>query len=318
MNAQNKATEKIALVTGADKNYFPILRELIHSVRRHTEANNIAICVIDGGLTEDQKSVLEPLCAAITEPDWPCALPDTKTKGQRHIKSCACRPFINQIFAGYDIYLWIDADIWVQDWRGVELFLEGARRKKLAIAAQVDRAYPKAARVKWLGRWPWKVRNFYFGNACDAFSFTIAKQLVSKHVLSAGIFALHKDAQHWKRWQELAIRAMTHGKLFTAEQLTLGILTHIEDYPAEILPAWAHWLCEFKPLWDEKSQRFIEPYLPHEPISCLHLTGFDTMRLDRSKTLEFQTLQGNMVEKSYRYPFFNGETGEESSLSDAA
>ena len=80
--------------------------------------------------------------------------------------------------------------------------------------------------------------------------------------------------------------------LFTAEQLTLGMMIHLEGLPIEILPAYLHWLCEFKPLWNPQKQVFVEPFLPHETIGILHLSGFDQMRVDRSDTTDFQTTDG--------------------------
>lgn len=299
---------KIALISGCDSNYYPLLREWIHSVRAHPESEGMDICILDSGLSEEQKQQLEPLVARIVEPDWPEGTPDSKTKGKRHLKACVCRPFLPQIFPGYDVYFWMDADTWVQNWAGPAMFLQGAERRKVTLTAQVDRGYPRGgARVKWLGRMPIKIRGFYFSNALSAFGFKTAKDLLPYHVLLAGAFALHKDAPHWTRWQELVVKTMQKGKLFTAEQLSLGVLCYQEGYEFEILPAWTHWLCEFKPLYDEPGQKFVEPFLPHNEIGILHLSGVDEMRLDRKVTDSFKTLDGKTTDLSYRYPALDGE-----------
>lgn len=290
---------KVVLISGCDSHYYPLLREWIASVRRFCDFD---ICILDAGLTEEQRLELRPLVKDIKNPEWPCPLPAFKIQGREFLKACVCRPFLPQIFPGYDIYFWMDADTWIQDWIGPSLFLYGAERKKITLTGQVDRAYPRAARVKWLWRWPWKMRSFYFSNARRAFGFKTAKELLSRHVLLAGAFALHKDAPHWQRWQALILKALKRGKIFTAEQLALGVLCHIEGYEYEILPAWTHWLCEFKPLWDEERELFVEPYLPHHPLGILHLSGFDAMRLDRSLTTDFKTTEAGTVQKSYRYP----------------
>ena len=116
------------------------------------------------------------------------------------------------------------------------------------------------------------------------------------------------DAPHWNRWQELVVKALKRGKIFTAEQLTLGMMTYLEDgFPAEILPAWTQWLCENKPLWDEETKHFVETFLPHEPIGIVHISGFDDMRLDRKLTTEITTVSGKTIQKSLRYEGFDGE-----------
>jgi hypothetical protein len=298
---------KIAFISGCDANYYPMLREWIDSIRRFPQSRSMDICILDAGLTEEQRSALRPLVRTIVNPDWPCALPASKIEGKEFLKACVCRPFLPEIFPGYDIYLWMDADTWVQNWTAVELFLIGAERRKITLTSQADRAYPRAARVKWLGRWPWKVRSFYFSNARKAYGFKTAKELLTRHVLLAGAFALHKDTPHWKRWQELVVQTMKKGKVFTAEQLSLGKMCHLEGYESEILPAWTHWLCEFKPLWDDTAHLFVEPYLPHQPLGILHLSGYDEMRLNRSLLTEFRALDGRTLRLSYRYPFFDGE-----------
>lgn len=298
---------KNTFVSGSDANYFPLLIEWVHSVKRFPESKNFDICIMDTGLTSEQVQKLKPLVTTIVKPDWPCELPASKTEDKEYLKSCVCRPFIPQIFQGYETYFWMDADTWVQNWRGVDLFMQGAAMGKITLTSQADRAYPRVVRIKWLGQWPAKVRTFYFSNAKRAFGFKTAKALLPYHVLLAGAFAMRADAPHWKRWQELVIYTMKHGKVFTAEQLSLGKMCYLEGFSYEVLPAWTHWLCEFKPLWDESKKKFVEPFLPHEEIGILHLSGFDQMRVDRTETTDFKTPDGSSVEKSYRFADFDGE-----------
>lgn len=299
---------KVTFISGSDHKYFPMLLEWVHSIRAFPQSKGMDICILDSGLTAEQVEQLKPLVASIHKPDWPFEIPARKIRGREYLKSCICRPFINTYFPGYDVYFWMDADTWVQDWSSIALFLEGAHRRKIALAGQVDRAYPRQIRVKWLGRWPWKVRGFYFSNAAKAFGFKKAQELLPYHVLQAGAFALHSEAPHWQHWQALVRQAVKKGKVFTAEQLTLGIMCYLDGYEFEMLPAWCHWLCEFKPLWNKATGTFVEPFLPHYPISILHLSGFDEMRLDRKLTIDFKTLDGDSVTLSYRYPYFDGET----------
>ena len=304
-------SERITFVSSADHNYYAMLREWVHCIRSFPQSKDMDICIFDVGMTQEQVENLRPHVTKIIKPDWPASISASRIKGREYYKACVNRPFINEHFPGYDLYFWMDADTWVQDWRAVELFLEGARRGKMALTSQADRAYPKGMRVKWLGPWPWKPRSFYFSNALKAFGIKTAQKIFPYHVVLAGAFALRADAPHWKKWQELIVKALDNGgKVFTAEQLTLGIMTHLEEYPVEILPAYLHWLCEFKPLWDKEKQMFVEPYLPHEPIGILHLSGFDKMRIDRSDMTDFKTTDGDTIEYTYRYPFFNGETGQ--------
>ncbi len=299
-----------AFISSSDYNYFPMLIEWVHCIRSFPQSANMDICILNAGLKPDQIETLKSAGCIVKDAEWPCDLPAAAIKGKEYLKSCICRPFIPNYFPDYDTYIWMDADTWIQKWDAVEMFLAGAEKNKITLTSQADRAYPRQIRLKWLWRLPRKLSGFYLSNAKKAFGFNTAKKLVPYSVLLAGAFALKKDAPHWKRWQELMLKALKKGKIFTAEQLSLGVLCYLEGYEAEVLPAYTHWLCEYKPLWNEDKNMFVEPYLPHEEIGFLHISGWDEMRLDRSITTDFQTLQGGTKILSYRYQKFNGETLE--------
>ena len=47
--------KKNVIVSLADANYFPLLEELVDSIKRFKESESTAICILDAGLTADQK-----------------------------------------------------------------------------------------------------------------------------------------------------------------------------------------------------------------------------------------------------------------------
>ncbi len=47
--------KKNVIVSLADANYFPLLDELINSIKRFKESDKVAICILDAGLTSEQK-----------------------------------------------------------------------------------------------------------------------------------------------------------------------------------------------------------------------------------------------------------------------
>lgn len=298
---------KYTFVSAADSNYFPMLVEWIHSIRRFPQSAAFDICIIDAGLTPPQIEKLQFMNANVVHVDWPCDIPAHKTKGKEYLKGCVCRPFIPDYFPGYDTYFWMDPDTWVQRWDAIDIFMHGAQSGKIALTPQVDRAYPRPVRIKWLGILPIKIRNFYYSNAIKSYGPAMAKKLIGHYVLSAGAFALKSDAPHWKAWQSQICQTLKKGNIFTAEQLSLGIICHINGLTYESLPSYMHWLCEFKPVWDETNSVFVEPSLPHEILGILHLSGWDDMRVNRAVTTDFKTLTGTAVQKSYRYPHHDGE-----------
>lgn len=297
-------THKIALISAADSNYYPLLCEWIeslHQFEKNLEQSQIDICVLDTGLTEQQHDELKARGINVTHTTWPKKIPQRKIRGRDYLKACISRPFFKDYFPDYSIYIWMDGDTWLQTWEPIELLIKGAKKSGLAICPQADRAYGKAMRLKWLGPFPWKARSFYYSNAKKAFDGKTARALFPYPALNAGVFALTHDAPHWDRWQELILKALDKGKVFTAEQLTLGIMVYLDKFKAELLPAYCNWLCETSPVWDEDKKMYVEPYLPNHPIGIIHLSGCDEMRADKTFTTEIKTIDGKTIDKNFRY-----------------
>ncbi len=298
--------KKVIFVSSADSNYFPLLAEWVHSIRRHPESAEMDIGILNAGMNARELDYLRAQGCIVKEAEWPIQFPAWKIKGKDYLKSCICRPFLPDYFPGYETICWMDADTWVQRWDAIPHFLDAARSGKMALTTQADRASHRQMRVKWLGLLPIKIKGFYINNAREAFGPKMAKNLYPYTVLLAGMFAMRTDAPHWKGWQEILLKALEKGKIFTAEQLSLGILCHLEKYPIDILPAYMHWLCTYPTHWDESAQAFTEPYTPHEQIGVLHMSGVDKMREDRNETMEFETRTGGKIQKSFRYPYLDG------------
>ena len=61
--------KKNVIVSLADSNYFPLLNELIDSIKRFKESSDVAICILDAGLSDDQKTQLSlKVCLLYTSP----------------------------------------------------------------------------------------------------------------------------------------------------------------------------------------------------------------------------------------------------------
>ena len=44
------------IISLADSNYYELLDELVNSIKRFKESENIAICILDAGLSDEQKN----------------------------------------------------------------------------------------------------------------------------------------------------------------------------------------------------------------------------------------------------------------------
>ena len=67
--------KKNVIVSLADANYFPLLEELIDSIKRFKQSENVAICILDAGLTEDQKNKISKKVDEIKSAEWDIEVP---------------------------------------------------------------------------------------------------------------------------------------------------------------------------------------------------------------------------------------------------
>jgi lipopolysaccharide biosynthesis glycosyltransferase len=299
-------SQKILFVSGADARYMPLLEELIASIQNVLSTQDKldfepSFGVINAGLEQSQIEQLKSQNIEVADGIWPTEEAKKRAGVKQFLKACVSRPFIPELFPDYDLYIWLDADTWVQDFFAVDWLIKGANKKGLAATPQVDRNWGKSMRVTWFGRFPFKARSFYYSNARAAFGHKTARQLFPFPTVNVGVFAMTAESPQWARWQELIKQALKKGKIFTAEQLTMGMMIWLEKCDVEFLPATCNWLCENKPLWDAQIQKFVEPSTPYHPIGIMHLSGYDEMRLNPSITCDVSTVDDKKASMSLRY-----------------
>ncbi|UNU26490.1 class I SAM-dependent methyltransferase [Microcoleus vaginatus] len=300
---------QIIIITAADANYFELVRGTILSVREKPEGENVAIGFFDLGCTPQQLQWLETQVNFIQKPDWDFNFPG-KNEAPHYLKGLLARPFLRRYFPNFDIYLWIDADAWVQDWQAVDLLIKGADKRGLAVVPELDRGYYLA-----YGKLPW-YGQFVYRDYQAAFGEEVAQQLHSYPTINAGVFALKKDARHWEVWEEYLEQGLQQHVSLMTDQIALNRLVYGTElfYKTEMLPAWCNWSCNFGlPVWDKHQACFVEPYLPHKSIGILHMTGH------KHDLVKLETTDANHIEISLRYPPINKPhfpkfTGEKKTL----
>ena len=125
--------KKNVIVSLADANYFPLLDELVDSIKRFKQSESVAICVLDAGLKQDQKESLAKKVDEIKNAEWDIEVSGYKVKGKEWLKSQVSRAFLPKYFPNFEKYLWIDCDAWVNDWNCIELYYKACDDGKLGI-----------------------------------------------------------------------------------------------------------------------------------------------------------------------------------------
>ena len=141
--------KKKVIVSLADSSYFELLNELIDSIKNFKESSDVAICILDAGLKEEQKNFISKKIDAIKKAEWDINVPEYKVRGKEWLKSQVSRAFA-KYFPGYEKYLWIDCDAWVHDWKSVELYFKACDNGKLGITQTMGPGYKIMSKAKWL------------------------------------------------------------------------------------------------------------------------------------------------------------------------
>jgi len=292
------------IVSLADSNYFELLNELIDSIKRFDESKNVAICILDAGLTEDQKLKLSQKVDDIKSAEWDIKVPAFKVRGKEWLKSQVSRAFLPKYFPGYEKYLWIDADAWVNKWEALDLYFKGSNANKLAISTSADRSYGRVLRADWLIGSIAKVKSQNYKHAkSSGFSETVARKIALMPHLNIGVFCLNADAPHWVVWQKNLKQALSSGKIFGSEQVAMNIAIYVDDLEIEILPAYCNWTLIYRLKFDTVNNTLVEPYLPNHEIGIIHLAGktSDVVRFNKNHLSEIKTLEGKIIKKSLRF-----------------
>ena len=292
------------IVSLADSNYFELLNELIDSIKRFDESKNVAICILDAGLTEDQKLKLSQKVDDIKSAEWDIKVPAFKVMGKEWLKSQVSRAFLPKYFPGYEKYLWIDADAWVNKWEALDLYFKGSNANKLAISTSADRSYGRVLRADWLIGSIAKVKSQNYKHAkSSGFSETVARKIALMPHLNIGVFCLNVDAPHWVVWQKNLKQALSSGKIFGSEQVAMNIAIYVDDLEIEILPAYCNWTLIYRLKFDTVNNTLVEPYLPNHEIGIIHLAGktSDVVRFNKNHLSEIKTLEGKIIKKSLRF-----------------
>ena len=300
--------KKNVIVSLADANYYPLLNELINSIKRFEKSRDIAICILDAGLSDQQKDELSSKVDEIKSAEWDIKVPDSKIKGREWLKSQVSRAFLPKYFPNYEKYLWIDSDAWVNDWQTIELYFKACENEKLGITQTIGPGYKITSRVDWVFGKLAIIKSQNFKHAIKSrISYEKARKLAFAPHINIGVFSLEKKSTTWEKWQENLKQTLKGGDIFGSEQLAMNMSVYIDNVETEFLPLNCNWITSnLLPKFDEVNNTFVEPYLPNYKIGIMHLAAGiwkdnKDMRLNKEIEIDIKTLQGKILNKSLRF-----------------
>ena len=300
--------KKNVIVSLADSNYFELLNELVDSIKSFEKSKDTAICILDAGLSEEQKNELSKKVDEIKSAEWDIDVPAFKVKGKEWLKSQVSRAFLPKYFPSYEKFLWIDCDAWVNDWNSVELYFKACENGKLGITQTLGPGYKIMSKVNWLFGKIAIIKSQNFKHAIKSkVGINKARKLAFAPHINIGVFSLEKNSPGWASWQKNLEQTLKSGNIFGSEGLAINMSVYIDDLETEFLPLNCNWIASnLLPKFDEIKNTFVEPYLPNYKIGIMHLaagiwdSGKD-MRLDREVKINIKTIQQKILSKSLRF-----------------
>ena len=300
--------KKNVIVSLADSNYFELLNELVDSIKSFKQSKDTAICILDAGLSEEQKNELSKKVDEIKSAEWDIDVPAFKVKGKEWLKSQVSRAFLPKYFPSYEKFLWIDCDAWVNDWNSVELYFKACENGKLGITQTLGPGYKIMSKVNWLFGKVAIIKSQNFKHAIKSkVGINKARKLAFAPHINIGVFSLEKNSPGWASWQKNLEQTLKSGNIFGSEGLAINMSVYIDELETEFLPLNCNWIASnLLPKFDEIKNTFVEPYLPNYKIGIMHLaagiwdSGKD-MRLDRKVKINIKTIQQKILSKSLRF-----------------
>lgn len=314
---------KSVIVTGSDASYFELLKGLVTSVRV-TQPTAQDIVVLDCGLEASQREWLAKMFVSTVKPDW-----DFPVKGMGDwFKACIARPHLPKWVPGYEYYIWIDSDAWVQDWVAIDMLLGAAVKFGIAMVPAVDRAYPTTTGLaphqhrSIESAWEYHLRRVLF-------SKKIADRYAPSPSINSGVFAARFDSPmwgHWSRRMESALeRAQSANQnieherevsgngedvprpefrlkdgdpTFMTDQTALNIALYRDLNYFARLPAWCNWLCHRALPIVRENGEFLEAGYPFRRVGIIHMTA-----LTKNGEFELNVESGGTRLTSLRCPW---------------
>ncbi len=300
--------KKNTIVSLADSNYFDLLIELIDSIKQFPQSSNVAICVLDAGLKEEEKKILLSKVDEIKSAEWDIKVPALKVLGKEWLKSQVSRAFLPNYFPNYEKYLWIDCDAWVNDWETIDLYFKACSNNKLGITQTLAPGYKIMSKASWLFGKIAIIKSQNFKHAIKSkIGLDKARKIAFAPHINIGVFSLEKNSKCWDIWQKNLQITLSSGNIFGSEGLAINMSVYIDEVDTEFLPIKCNWIASnLLPKFDEKNKSFVEPYLPHYKIGILHLAAGiwkdnKDMRNNKNMKIDIENLEGEKISKSLRF-----------------
>ena len=219
------------ICTASDARFFPLFEELLASLDAAALPDAWTLGVLDLGLNAAQRELLLARGAIVRTPGWhlPIAMPEATPPW---FCGFAARPYLPQIFAGFEVYVHIDADACVLRGDALLDYAEAAMGSEYAVVFEqfgpgVVVPFKQADGTIGYGLLNETsvraaVESCYIGNFGSEYAWC-AREFICNN----GVWAMRGDVPHWDTWARYLARALAQGpihKLSEQQSMCLALL----------------------------------------------------------------------------------------------
>ena len=255
------------ICSAADEIYFPQLRDMVTSALGGRPPETLSFSVLDLGLLPEQKQWLEDHNATLTTPGWDIPFPG-QDEAPGWFRAMTGRPMLRDYFPGFSTYLWLDADIWVQDPHCLQHYLEAARRFGAAITPEVHPSYRSLMGQN-------EILTMHHNAYRTSFGQDLADALIRNPILNSGAFAMGATHPAWDKWAAVLTQGLARGVTKHVEQAALNATFYLPNTPSpHFLPAHYNWIVPLAlPRIDLTTGTLHDCNMPFTSLGLIHLTG---------------------------------------------
>ena len=271
---------KTLLVTGGDKVFDNLLEDCIFSIRDVGYESDIA--VLDFGFSTDTLNRIKQHNVIIQQAGLPPEISKIATNVAAGAGVLLLKPYLPEIFPGYQKYIFLDADVYCQDRVGLDALEREADGADFVAVSQRTRFH------EWdVARGNGVEFNFY-GQALRQNWYTMfanrsklpkadKKILAQYQIINAGVFSSTASSPIWKIWIDEMIRCITclpDGRKSAADQLGLGLAIYKHKLNIKTLPEICNWTSAWR--YDPDRHVFTETEPFYNQVSIMHLAGMNS------------------------------------------
>lgn len=287
-DVRHLAHARSIVVSACSEAFFDYYLDLVETLCAVGLRNEFSLGLLDLGLNEQQIEIADAHGIERVVPQWPIQPPAHQASLEYF--GFAAKAYLREFFPGYAMYVWMDADMWVQTPDFWEHLYPSAMRGLIAVPRESDSGYQRATMTFRA----WMLANYRRGLGIPA-----AIRLSFAPIINNAIAAIRGDAPHWDVWQREYERMVQRSdRLPGIDQLALSSVIFRHRLPAALMPATDNWICSRgTPWWDPYGDRFVAGGDVMRPISVIHLTG-----PSRDRRHEVRTTDGRVVRKFLHRP----------------